>query len=161
MIAFTVLGAPVAQGSMKAFVPKGWSRPIITGDNGPAIRSWRQAVVDAVVPLLGGAQPIAGVGVEVEAVFFVPRAKSAPRSDTVPAKKPDVDKLLRALLDALTVAGVWRDDAVVVAARARKAYAGGIQDPKGPAGLARTDVRIVLAQAQPAVVQPSLLEVTQ
>lgn len=36
----------------------------------------------------------------------------------------DLDKLVRAVLDSLTDAGVWRDDALVVDIRARKFYAG-------------------------------------
>jgi crossover junction endodeoxyribonuclease RusA len=36
--------------------------------------------------------------------------------------RPDLDKLVRAVLDALSEAGVWRDDAQVVSVVARKAY---------------------------------------
>jgi len=38
-------------------------------------------------------------------------------------KRPDIDKLLRSTLDALTSAGVWRDDAQVAVLAAHKRYA--------------------------------------
>ncbi|VXB33629.1 RusA family crossover junction endodeoxyribonuclease [Nocardioides sp. AX2bis] len=41
-----------------------------------------------------------------------------------PTNKNDLDKLTRAVLDALTDAGVWGDDGQVVDVRARKFYAG-------------------------------------
>lgn len=46
---------------------------------------------------------------------------SAPR---FPSAKNDLDKLQRAVLDALTDAQVWADDGLVVDIRARKFYAG-------------------------------------
>ena len=39
------------------------------------------------------------------------------------AKVPDLDKLLRSTFDAITTAGVWRDDAQVVVVSASKSYA--------------------------------------
>jgi Holliday junction resolvase RusA-like endonuclease len=48
--------------------------------------------------------------------------------DTAPlypgVKHGDIDKLVRAIFDALTDAGVWSDDTQVVDVRARKFYAG-------------------------------------
>jgi hypothetical protein len=70
-------------------------------------------------------------------VFYLPRPKTAPRRITEPAKLPDVDKLIRACFDALTAAGVWRDDAQVISTLARKAFAAGIHDPEGAAGVPR------------------------
>lgn len=54
---------------------------------------------------------------------MLPRPVRTPKSRTPPAiKKPDGDKLLRAVLDALT--GVaWVDDSQVTDARARKRLA--------------------------------------
>ncbi|MGH3500203.1 MAG: RusA family crossover junction endodeoxyribonuclease, partial [Nocardioidaceae bacterium] len=40
-----------------------------------------------------------------------------------PTGKPDADKLLRSVFDALTAARVWRDDAQAVYLGARKVYA--------------------------------------
>ena len=53
----------------------------------------------------------------------MPRPKSAPKRSTPAAiKRPDIDKLARAVLDALT--GVWlEDDSHVVCLRATKRIA--------------------------------------
>ena len=63
------------------------------------------------------------------AVTTRPICASAPPFPTV---KPDADKLLRALLDALT-SQAWRDDAQVINASAAKRYATG----DGPGVLVR------------------------
>ena len=53
--------------------------------------------------------------------FFMPRGKTVKRAHhTV---KPDVDKLERAVLDAMTIAGVWSDDAQVISGPRGKRYA--------------------------------------
>jgi Holliday junction resolvase RusA-like endonuclease len=57
--------------------------------------------------------------------FFLPRPKALKGEDAVPhVKKPDVDNLLKALMDAMTVAKVWKDDAQVFESLAGKYYAG-------------------------------------
>ena len=56
--------------------------------------------------------------------FILPRPKSTPkRKPTPPAiKRPDIDKLARAILDALT--GIWfTDDSTVIDLRATKRIA--------------------------------------
>jgi Holliday junction resolvase RusA-like endonuclease len=40
-------------------------------------------------------------------------------------KKPDVDNLLKAVMDSMTTAGVWKDDALVYVTEAGKWYAAG------------------------------------
>jgi Holliday junction resolvase RusA-like endonuclease len=40
-------------------------------------------------------------------------------------KKPDVDNLLKAVMDSMTAAGVWKDDALVYTTEAGKWYAAG------------------------------------
>lgn len=59
-------------------------------------------------------------------IFFFDRpANPVPHAQDEPAVPPDVDKLLRAVADPLTVAGVWRDDALWTAVGAtRKVYVG-------------------------------------
>jgi Holliday junction resolvase RusA-like endonuclease len=154
VIAFTVHGEPVPQGSAKAFMPRGGRFPVVTHDN-PRTRPWRAMVRDAAMQARAGAVPLEGVGLEVVVEFYLPRPASAPKRVTEPAKKPDLDKLLRALLDGITDAGVWRDDALVIVASARKAFAGGVHDPLGAGGLPRAEVRVRLAQA-PSVALPLL-----
>lgn len=61
--------------------------------------------------------------VEVKATFYLERPKTVKRDS--PSVRPDVDKLLRALLDALTQSGVIGDDAQVCRVYADKTYAEG------------------------------------
>jgi Holliday junction resolvase RusA-like endonuclease len=158
VIAFTVLGEPVPQGSSRAFYVPKLNRAVITNAN-PRTRIWRSSVSDAARSARGDALPLEGVGVEVLVEFYLPRPASAPKRVTVPAKKPDVDKLLRAILDGITDAGVWRDDAQVVRVVATKVFAAGAFDPRGVAGVPRAEVRVRTAQPRaPIEAQPSLLE---
>jgi Holliday junction resolvase RusA-like endonuclease len=60
--------------------------------------------------------------VHLSVTFYLPWAgcrKSDP--ERVPhGKKPDADNLLKAVMDAMTVAGVWKDDALVFATETSK-----------------------------------------
>jgi len=131
VITFTAYGIAATQGSLRGFIPKGWKRPILTSDN-KRLRPWRQAVVDSCREIVAGRCPMEGP-VHLDVTFFLPRPKTAPKRITEPAKLPDLSKLVRALEDALTSAGVWRDDAQVIHVEARKAVAAGIHDPEGAA----------------------------
>lgn len=86
------------------------------------MRVWRDRVRAALVAKLQG-DPW-DCPVEVDLVFRLARPKK-PRW-WVPAVKPDVDKLARAVLDSLSTTkdqrGVIRDDARVVGLRAVKTY---------------------------------------
>lgn len=136
----TVYGVPIPQGSTKAFMRPGMKFPVVTSDNAKT-KPWRQAIVDAAREWLNGCAPLEGpVTVRVE--FYLPRPKTAPKRVEAPAKKPDLDKLLRAVCDALTSAGVWRDDAQVVSVTASKAFAGGARDPRGAAGIPRAEIGV-------------------
>lgn len=64
------------------------------------------------------------VPVSVRITFLMPRPKTVKRH--MPTVPPDVDKLCRAVLDALTDAGVWVDDSQVVDLGATKIYTSGI-----------------------------------
>jgi crossover junction endodeoxyribonuclease RusA len=70
---------------------------------------------------MGGRPPLTGP-VEVEIDFTLPRPKSARGPNQYPAKRPDLDKLVRAVLDALTDGGAWADDGQVVTLTAGKLY---------------------------------------
>lgn len=119
MIEFFVAGQPVPQGSARAFVIDGKAH--ITSTSGRALKDWRTAIQFVAqqhfTSLLAGP-----VGVECE--FVLPRPKSTPRREARPWRtaKPDLDKALRAVFDALT--GVaYADDAQVVNVTARKVTA--------------------------------------
>lgn len=120
-----IYGPPVAQGSMKGFVVKG--RAILTSNNAAKLKPWRQQIAETA--RAEGSTPIAGPLV-LSATFYVRRPPSRPKKYKDPDKRPDLDKLLRALLDALT--GIeWYDDAQVVRFReVAKEYASAAE-PEG------------------------------
>ena len=61
--------------------------------------------------------------VSVVCEFTLKRPTSAPKTRvTYPATRPDLDKLVRAILDALSGVGVYRDDAQVINIQASKTY---------------------------------------
>jgi crossover junction endodeoxyribonuclease RusA len=132
-------GVPIPQGSTRAFAIRKGGVPtggvVVTADN-PKSKSWRQSILDAVPPMavqLGGP-------VRVTIVFLLPRpahhygtgrnaGQVKPGAPRDPAVKPDVDKLARAVLDALKAAGVYRDDAQVCRLSSEKDYAGPGEKP--------------------------------
>jgi Holliday junction resolvase RusA-like endonuclease len=130
-IVIGVRGVPIPQGSMKAFVvgPPHARRAVVTPDNART-KPWKAAVTDMAGRVMErlGQRPLDGpVGVDV--VFRMPRPKGhfgrrglLPSAPATPATKPDIDKLARAILDALTGI-VFRDDSQVVALRLAKVYA--------------------------------------
>lgn len=125
-IRFTVYGTAQPKGSAKAFLPKGWTRPVITSDN-RSLKAWEQTVRDRLQRVMAET-PRADLDalfdgpVLVALEFHLPRPKSLPKRVTLHTKKPDVDKLARGTVDALN--GVlFHDDSQVVEVRARKVYA--------------------------------------
>lgn len=120
MLDFFAEGTPVPQGSKNAYLRGG--RAVLVDANA-RLKPWRATVRDA------AEAAIAEAGWEtldepcrVYLCFTMPRPQR-PRWD-VPAVKPDLDKLTRAAFDALTDAGVWRDDSRVVEMKVVKRYEG-------------------------------------
>lgn len=119
VLSFFACGDPQPQGSMRSF---GGGR--MTCDN-KKLKPWRAAVVLAALRAIanaGGNWQKLNCPVRVELEFFVKRP-SKPMFDE-PATKPDLDKLVRAISDALTEAGVYADDSRVVSLSADAFYAG-------------------------------------
>lgn len=117
VIRFQVHGLPVPQGSTRAWVVHG--RPIITS-SAKGLSTWRRLVAD-VAQNFAPREPWDGpVGIELH--FGLPKPKSAPKKKRVwPDKRPDLDKLTRAVLDALTYV-VFADDSQVIEIQASKDY---------------------------------------
>lgn len=116
---FEVRGTPVPQGSIRSL---GKGRPSIHGNAGRLL-PWREHVQHEAERATGARPPITGP-VALRVAFVVPRPASAPKRIVWPAKRPDIDKLIRAVMDALTAAGVWLDDAQVVELTASKTFPG-------------------------------------
>lgn len=124
---FFVPGVPVPKGSAKAFMRKGMRFPVVIQDNADKQKPWASLIAFSAQQQCKA--PVAGP-VELEVTFWMPRPKAHFRkdgslkvADNRHTKKPDTDKLLRCLKDALT--GVaWNDDSQVDTVRAFKRYAG-------------------------------------
>lgn len=114
MIGFFVPGRPAPQGS-KRHVGRG-----ILIESSKEVGPWRERVALAAHSHTDG--PMTGpVGIRLG--FVMPRPKSTPKRSTPAAvKKPDIDKISRAILDALT--GIaWNDDSQVTDLHASKRLA--------------------------------------
>lgn len=142
-VEFFVPGVPAPQGSKTK-----WGT-----EANPRTRPWRATVAWHAADAYAGQPPMLGE-IRVYANFKFPRpkshltAKGELRRGARWAKtsKPDLDKLLRALLDGLTDGGVFRDDAQVAYVSAWKHYS----DQPGVS----VDVREDLAVAPLAVSEP-------
>lgn len=117
VISFQVHGLPVPQGSTRSWVVNG--KPVITSA-AKGLSTWRRLVSD-VAQRYAPEEPWEGpVGIELH--FGIPKPKSAPKRKRVwPDKRPDLDKLIRAVFDALTCV-IFADDSQVVDVRATKDY---------------------------------------
>jgi crossover junction endodeoxyribonuclease RusA len=98
----------------------------------------RNLVVGALVDAWRGADPLTGP-VLVQARLSFPRPKSHYRTGrysdqlkdgapTLHTQYPDLDKCLRLLFDALTVAGVWADDNQACDVRGYKRWGAGLTE---------------------------------
>ena len=112
-VTFFVHGTPIPQGSKTAFVVG--KRAVVTDANRATLKPWRAAVAIAADC---GRQFTGPVSVAV--TFYLPRPQK-PRF-FLPAVKPDIDKLVRAVFDGLTDSGLIEDDARIVALDTAKLY---------------------------------------
>lgn len=113
-VAFTVRGTPAPQGS-KRHVGHG----VMVESGGDKLRTWREDVKHAAVDAMNGALPFDGP-LELLVTFVLPRPMSVKRE--YPHVRPDLSKLVRSTEDAMTAAGVYRDDAQIVDMHVRKVY---------------------------------------
>lgn len=121
-------GAPIPQGSKKAFLRGG---RISLVEANPGLKGWRSAIALACKQAMLGAEVAPGQagGFAVELVFVFDRPKSVSR--VLHVVKPDVDKLCRAVLDGVSDSGFWLGDQQVFDLWARKRYG----QPGEPAGV--------------------------
>lgn len=129
IVSFTVHGAPAPQGSkvVRSHGGRSW-----TTESSKALPEWRKAVRQRAGDAMQGAPAYDGP-VILDVRFFLPRPQGhygtgrnagqrRAGAPILPAVQPDLDKLVRAVGDAL--AGVViRNDSAVVSIRADKRYA--------------------------------------
>lgn len=127
----TVPGAPVPQGSTRSFVARRTGRVVTVPDN-PKMMPWRAAVGALALQARPDGWPLrAPVTIDALYLFDRPAGHYGARGTVLPSAptrkvtRPDVDKLDRAILDALT--GVlYADDAQVVRLAGGKDFADGV-----------------------------------
>lgn len=141
-----VYGDPRPQGS-KRHVGRG----IMIESGGAALKTWREDVKQAALAHMTHIDPLSGP-IEITVAFSLRRPmshfvgndrvrglrKTAPLYHT---GRPDVDKLLRSTLDALTSAGVYADDSLISLVMATKTWCDEDEPPGADITLAElTDV---------------------
>jgi crossover junction endodeoxyribonuclease RusA len=123
-----VSGEPASQGSHSVINGR------IVQVNSSKHKKWRNAVVFAALDLIGEDWTPIDEPVELTVIFYLPRPKSV-LTRSFPAVMPDLDKLIRAVGDSLTDAGIIRDDSRIITITARKLYA----DDRGPGAVIRVN----------------------
>lgn len=126
-IAFEVRGEPAPQGSLRARAVGKFAKAY--HQSNPTLQAWRTAVASAAQPHAPADLWDGPVAIRLD--FAVLRPASVPTHRgrgsarhpvrSWPARAPDLDKYVRAVLDALTQV-VWKDDGQVVEIRATKDY---------------------------------------
>ena len=124
-LTFTIHGEPCAQGRGRAVVFGGERARVVDPKKS---RSWKAYAVGVVLDQVGrdrdGAIFPKGTPVELGVRFIFKRPTGSPKTirteRQVRPKKPDVDNLAKTVLDALTTAHLWEDDAQVVRLVAEK-----------------------------------------
>jgi len=111
--------------------PKPQPRPRVTSKghayNPDSANIWKEEIKVNFLSVIRGRPPITGP-VFLRVSFFLPAPKvmKINQDGKIPHdKKPDLDNLLKAVKDAMTEAGVWRDDSQVYAGDISKWYSGG------------------------------------
>jgi Holliday junction resolvase RusA-like endonuclease len=132
-IEFTAVGTPRTKGSTSSFISKRTGRVVTHDAAGTPGLTWEQGVASAalVAREQAGLRIMQGAPIGVSCVFYQPRLRGhygTGRNANVlkvgapayPAKKPDVDKYLRRILDALTGVAYGDDGQVVLVAGAKR-----------------------------------------
>jgi len=113
---FHILGDPIPQGSKTAKVI---NNKVIMWESNKHLKSWRDKITQQVATEMTESY---GSDVAIRLVLHFQFLKPKTVKRLLPTVKPDLDKLARAVLDALTKSKIYHDDAQVVSLRAYKNY---------------------------------------
>ena len=114
-----IFGDPAPQGSKRVFNGR------IVEAAGNKLKVWRKAIAAACQSQVTEEHSLLLGPVRVVVVFYLPRPASVTiKKRALPIVPPDLDKLLRGLLDGIGQSEViWGDDSQVVEVVAKKFYA--------------------------------------
>lgn len=136
---FWVPGKPIQQGSKIPMLPRGHRRPILVEAKSPELKAWRKLINEtAQVEMIGKYRIEKPSAAKIWVQFVMPRPASLPKRGPTRLCNvtPDLDKLARAVGDALT--GVcYADDGMINAWHAEKRTA----EPDEPIGVLITVYR--------------------
>lgn len=119
ILQFFVPGIPAPQGS-KRYLGNG----IMVEASAKTLKPWRNDIARIARSAAVVDEWSVPGAVHAEIVFFLARPKTVSvKKRPRPSVKPDLDKLIRAVFDSLTIARVIADDATVVSLNAEKMYA--------------------------------------
>lgn len=124
-VGFRVFGIPVQQGSKRPGQNSKTGKLFVREETGERLKTWRATVTEAALQAreAGGLQTMSGA-VRLDVHFFMPRPASiSAKKRLYPQVAPDLDKLVRAVGDALKDAGVYKDDCLICSIQASKQYA--------------------------------------
>jgi crossover junction endodeoxyribonuclease RusA len=118
MIEFSVHGQPQAQGNHRI------NRSGRIYDSNRELKEWRYNIAWAARLAMGATDGVHFRGpVSVRVVFSLKPPKKWD-GKSYPTKRPDIDKLMRAICDGMTEAGVYADDSQVIYSAGLKVYVG-------------------------------------
>lgn len=130
LVQFRVAGLPRTQGShrpgMTRHADPAQRRPILREQNTEAHKLWRGLVemaARAAALRYGIGEPLEGP-LRVVYLFALHRGRTPKYPWPIGKNTGDFEKLARAVSDACTLAGLWRDDCLITDARIVKAYPG-------------------------------------
>lgn len=124
-VGFRVYGIPVQQGSKRPGQNQKTGKLFVREETGERLKSWRATVTEAALQArqAGNLNTMTGP-IRLHIDFFMPRPASvSPKKRPMPTVAPDLDKLIRAVGDALKDAGVYKDDCLICSVKAVKHYA--------------------------------------
>lgn len=123
-LSFKIIGNPISKGSLTR-MPNGAMLPSGSANSRKRFGEWRIDVRDAAVKAMEGRNPSQSA-IRLMVEFALPYPTSSVRKyqmGWLPCiKKPDVDKLLRGLMDPMSKI-VWKDDSQVIYVTCNKVYA--------------------------------------
>lgn len=124
-ISLFVKGLPVAQPRVKFAMIGGFARAYTPAH----VKPWKKAICAELYPHVP--QIAHEVAMKVRVCYFFERPKShydkklrlRPSAPAHKVSKPDIENLNKAILDAITDSGFWKDDSYVVEMRSFKRWA--------------------------------------